>query len=44
MTKQVIIFHLVTKYFADGAIITCGEMEQTVLLTVDSMNQSPLDS
>lgn len=22
---QVIIFHLITKYFADGAAITCGE-------------------
>lgn len=38
MTKQVIIFHLATKYFADGAIVTCGGMGQTVLLSVDSMN------
>jgi len=31
MTKQVIIFHLVTKCFADGAVVTCGETEQSVL-------------
>lgn len=38
MTKQVIIFHLITKYFADDAAITCGEWEKSILLTVDSMN------
>lgn len=31
VTKQVIIFHLVTKYFTDGAAITCGEREQSIL-------------
>lgn len=43
MTKQAIIFRLVTKYFTDGAAITCGEREQSILLAVDSMSQSPLD-
>lgn len=40
MTKQVIIFHLITKYFTDGAAITCGEQEQSILLTENSMNRS----
>lgn len=39
--KQVIIFHLVTKYFADGVVITCGETKQTFFLTVDGTNPSP---
>lgn len=43
VTKQVITFHLITKYFADGATITCGEREQSIFLPVDSMSWSPQD-